>query len=810
MKKQWINIGVLTGVFIAAVIVFSYLTNRGNDNMTADLGTATLPTISFSCDGYDVNPLTGYKQEMDIATMRDSVTPVTANQLVMNIDAYNRDILSVSYRVCSLDGQQMLYENIMEDVKAQMTLPIEEGILTEERMLVVELEVESEEVYYYTRIKDPSECNLTSCMDYIYNFHENALSKAENSGISDAIEPSGEGDNTTFQHVTIHSDYDHVTWGDLEPKVSGEERWYVMETNASYTSVKLEYEVLCSGEENQTDRYRVKEFFRVRMAADHIYLLNYDRKMEQIFNGSQKVLSEKGLLLGIASYDVPYMVNDDGTIVSFVQANELWNYNQDKDELSLLFSFVDAENMDVRNMTDAHEIKILAVEEDGNTTFAVYGYMNRGAHEGEVGAAVYYYNSSKNSIEEKVFVPSTKSAAIAADELERLVYYSTQKNMFYMLVGGTLYEIDLEKDRREELASGLTEGQYAVSDDGSMVAYQTDGNEDEATEITVKNLEDGAEYNISCAENECIKPLDFIYSDFVVGTARKDDAGTTIAGEQVLPMYKIEIRSAENEIIKTYESDNSYVQLVEVEDGMLTLRRVSKNGTVYSGMNAEYITNNEDKEKSNISLESYSTELKETQMRLTFADGIQDQMPKVLKPKQVLFEQADVEEFDSSLQTEGYYVYAYGELQGIYETAGDAIAEADRQSGVAVDTSLRYIYERGNRDTQYSMEGKDETISAMLQQLQSGKRPAEVISEISGNKGMNLTGCTTEELLYLISRGCLIIGMTDSQNSVILRGYTDETVNYIEAGTGVTGTVTYEQMDQMLSGSGGILEGYLE
>ena len=75
---------------------------------------------------------------------------------------------------------------------------------------------------------------------------------------------------------------------------------------------------------------------------------------------------------------------------------------------------------------------------------------------------------------------------------------------------------------------------------------------------------------------------------------------------------------------------------------------------------------------------------------------------------------------------------------------------------------------------------------------------------------MNLTGCTTEELLYLISRGCLIIGMTDSQNSVILRGYTDETVNYIEAGTGVTGTVTYEQMDQMLSGSGGILEGYLE
>ena len=80
MKKQWINIGVLTGVFIAAVIVFSYLTNRGNDNMTADLGTATLPTISFSCDGYDVNPLTGYKQEMDIAKAMEPLYTTRADQ----------------------------------------------------------------------------------------------------------------------------------------------------------------------------------------------------------------------------------------------------------------------------------------------------------------------------------------------------------------------------------------------------------------------------------------------------------------------------------------------------------------------------------------------------------------------------------------------------------------------------------------------------------------------------------------------------------------------------------------------------------
>lgn len=810
MKKQWINVGVLAGVFIVAVIVFSYLTNRGNDNMTADLGTATLPRISFSCEGYGVNPLIGYKQKMDIATMRDTITPVTADQLVMNIDDYGREINEISYQVYSLDGQLKLYENTIEDVKAQMTITFKEGLLTEEKMLVVAMDVEGEDIYYYTRVKEPVDCNLTACMDYIYNFHESALVKKEDSGIEEAIEPSSEGDNTTFQHVTIHSNYEHVTWGDLEPKIDGKERWQIMETNPSYTSVKLEYEVICKGEENATDKYRVKEFFRVRMAADHIYLLDYDRTMEQILNGSQNVLNEKGVLLGIAPYDVPYMVNSDGMIVSFVQANELWNYNLEKDELSLLFSFVDAENTDARNMTDDHEIQILAVEEEGNTTFAVYGYMNRGPHEGEVGAAVYYYNSDKNSIEEKVFVPSTKSAVIAAAELDELVYYSTERNMFYMMIGGTLYEIDMEKDQKEELTTGLTEGQYAVSDDGSMVAYQSSNAADEATEVVVKNLKDGTEYTVSCENDEIIRPLDFVYNDFVVGTAKKADAGTTIAGESVVPMYKIEIRDTKNKVIKAYESDRHYVLDTEVKDGMLTLNRVSKNGTIYSNSNAEYITNNEDKEKSNISLDTYSTELKETQMRLTFVDGIQDKTPKVLKPKQVLFEKTDVEEFAETEEKDRYYVYGYGELQGIFENAGDAIKEANEVNGVAVDSRLRYIYERGNRNQQYTVEGKESVISLMAQQLQSGKRPLEIVNELSEDQGMNLTGCTTEEILYIISKGTPIIGMTDDQNSVILIGYTDSAVAYIDPISGMSNVVPYEQMDQMLAGSGGVMVGYLE
>lgn len=90
--------------------------------------------------------------------------------------------------------------------------------------------------------------------------------------------------------------------------------------------------------------------------------------------------------------------------MSFVQADELWNYNKDRDELSLVFSFASTENNDARNLTSEHEIRLLTADKAGNITFAVCGYMNRGEHEGEVGIAIYYYDIEKNSVEEKVFV----------------------------------------------------------------------------------------------------------------------------------------------------------------------------------------------------------------------------------------------------------------------------------------------------------------------------------------------------------------------------------------------------------------------
>ncbi len=804
--KKLRDAAVLVLVFIVAVIGFSYYTNKGNDNMTADMGAATFPQISFSYNGYVLNTLSGFVRAMDITAMRDTITPVSAGRVEGTIQAYENEIRKAGYTVYSLDGKEKLREGTFDHGSENFTLDLN-GMVSAEAEWVLEIVLNTggdQNVYFYTRLADAADANLGESLDYIRSFHDNAMNKVEGAGIGAAIEPEANADNATFQHVTIHSDFDHVSWGELEPMVEKGERWSIKEMNGDSLSVELEYMVRCKGEENETDQYRVEEFFRVRHVpgSQTTYLLDYDRTMEQIFDVTKHMLSENGIVLGIVPQDVPYLVSENGSEVSFVVANELWNYSKDTDEISLVFSFTDVENTDVRNMVPHHEIKLLGIDEDGGTMFAVCGYMSRGTHEGEVGVAIYKYSSKKNSVEEKAFISSNKSYGFAVCELSSMVYYSMEQNKLYVMLKGTLYEFDLAKGDSQTLASGLGDGQYVVSEDGRLVAWQEGEELNAATRVTVRNLETGTERNVECAGDECIRPLGFVKNDFVYGVARTADTGRTISGEVTVPMYKVEIQNGKGKTVKTYQVEGIYVLDTVFDVNMITLNRATKEGETYTGTTSDYITNNREKEASNIYLKTYATELKETQVRLVYNDGISDREPKVLKPKQILTEDTGEISFDDVSYAGRYFVYGYGKLQGIYDQAGEAIREADRYSGCVVDSDQAYIWEQGNRSRQHFVEGKDDMIRDIADRLKQRQAPVEIIKELNGGRALDLSGCTADMLLYLLDRDDPVIGMLNAQSAVILVGYTEGSVIYVNADSNERLSVPIGEMDQMTAGSG--------
>ena len=813
MKKRVIKIGVLIIVFAAALVISSLVINRGSDDEIVDMGAPALPRISFTVDGRQVNILSGYVGDMEITAMRDTITPLESDgTLQMNLEADGNEISSIKYEVYSLDGGETYKTGELENVTPEEPMALELndalGESVQEAVLKVILTVGEEEISYYTRIERPDEITAAGALEFAQDFHTKALEKSAAEELAVYLEPGEESDNSTYQTVNIHSDITHIQWGDLNPEVQGEVRWSIKESNSVYTSLLAKYQVSCEDDNGEVQMYDIKEFFRVRLSGDTVYLLDYNRDMQQVFNANLTVLDEDGIQFGIASNDIQYMTSDDDTIVAFVRERDLWLYDQDTDELSQVFSFSNQEGQDERSRNDQHAVRIISLDDSGNMAFAVYGYMNRGIHEGEVGVGIYYFNIDSNAIEEKAFIPSTKSFAIAEDELGKMVYYNHEQEMLYVLADGTLYQINLKNDDQTVLAEDLEDGQYAVSDDGHLMAYQTGGSLYTASEVTVMNLENGDQNTIQASEGDAVRPLGFVNGDFIYGKISSDDAGTMVSGEEITPMYEIEIRNSNNEAMASYSFTDSgvYITDILVEGNMVTLNRVKKSGKVYQSTDQESITNNEERSDSTIALESYTTERMQSQMRLTFENGIKDTEPKVLRPNELVSGEPLTITLGGGSEGVKYYVYGMGELEGIYDRAGYAIQEAEEISGVVISSDQAYIWEKGNRDLAYSTEAE----TFRRQDGESSLEACERYMEQYNAHQVDLTGCTLDQVLYVINKGCPMIALTNADHAILLTGYTRTDITYIDPDTGEEQTVGVGEMEKMVQGSGNTFIGYIQ
>ena len=834
MKEKVKRAGILTFVFLIAVIVFSFLTNQGNADMTADMGGATLPRIQIVSGEYEINPLVGYVSEMNVGKMRSTITPVDFQSgITLRIEEGVLPIKALTYEVCSSDGKEILYKEKRKGIgeEPSLTFPGLE-LADREAILKLTLHTEKQDIYYYTRICTKEGTDSDACLAFAERYHNMTFGKENTESIAAYLENGTEDDETeNLQKVTIHSDAEHLTWGELRPQIKGEVSRSIKEISGNYMTIVYDYEVECAGEQDETEVYQIREYLKVRYAEGTEYLLDYERMMEQELDASGNVLDNNGILLGIAKEELPYMANEAGTIVSFVQAGELWNYNQSQDALSLVFSFADSEGYDIRNLYKEHEIQIVSVNEQGDTTFKVIGYMNRGEHEGEVGTAIYFFDIEKNFVEEKAFIPDNISSEILLKEQEQLVYYNEQQEVLYAMKEGTLYKVDLEKGKKEALVENLEKDQYVSSKDGRLLAYQTVSSLENAEEVKVLDFVTGKERTVTCSSGEFIRPLGFISEDFVYGIGRKEDAGAFVTGEHVCPMYKLEIRDTDNEVVKTYQADQVYVTGVTVEEKMLILDRVVKNESVYTAVAKDYITSNEEVEKSNISVETYTSDEKERQVRIKYESGISDKKPKLLKPKQVLFENPVLIPFEEEGEAEVFYTYGKGKLLGIYASAADAIRQANENQGLVVSESQRYVWERGNRSLVYDIAGEDlspyqegNTLAAALNRLfayegktvdaagemAAGKKPIEILQEQFLGNVLDLHGCSPEELCYILGKGTPIIAMTDLNNAVLLIGYNDSMITYVKPDTGEKVSVPYEELEALTVASGNTYLGYLK
>ncbi|CCZ65528.1 putative uncharacterized protein [Roseburia sp. CAG:50] len=694
---------ILLAVFIVALFTFSKLTNHETKDLTTDLAAPTLPVVYFEDNGHPLNELHGYVEEMSVISMRDTITPLPENgKLSLRIDPYDNKIKEVSFQIRSLNGDRLVQDGNVQvsGDKTAVTGTISVENLLEEQteyQLILQVTAGEQTSYYYTRIMEVGKSQIDACVDFVEEFHAITMNKERQSELSSYMEPSSAADNTTLQKVTINNSLSQACWGDFvgtevtTPVVS------IKEMNDDYQVILLEYIMSSVGDSGNSEYYNVEEYYRVRVGAEKIYLLSFERTMEEIFRGEGDQISKDMIDLGIRSENVSYKTNETGNVICFVQQGELWSYNQIENNLTRVFSFRSQEGMDIRENYQEHDIRILRVDEGGSLDFVVYGYMNCGEHEGQVGVSVCHYDGVTNTVEEMLFVPTTLSYEIVKEQIGKLMYVS-DSGVFYLTVSNQVYRIQMDSRKAEVYIDGLKSDMLVNSEDGRYIAWSEDG-----TTMHVTDLEKGESFDIHANENQLLKPLGFLGSDCIYGWGYRTDIFSTQTQTDTLALSQVLIvdtSDSAHSVLKTYETPGIYVTGIRIQDGSIYLSRVMKNGDIYVDTTEDTIMNRDLQEKDQVHIDTVVSDVKQKEVVLKLLEETSGSTPKTLIPKLIENEEPNTLEIKNLNASSAYYVYAKGKVVLATDDMAAAVQSADANKGVVIGNNLLYVWRLGQSQTQ--------------------------------------------------------------------------------------------------------------
>ncbi|MFQ9933076.1 MAG: hypothetical protein ACLRVQ_01420 [Lachnospiraceae bacterium] len=818
IKGTILKIVVFLLIFISVAALYFTLNHKEPSLPEENLDTATLPVITMHYDGLEFNALHGYTSPMEAQYMRDVITPLSSDrQLSISIYRYDNNIVGISYEVRSLDTSRLIEDVSLEewqvndsDVTAVLdisTIPEKD----EEYLLIIKLTTEKHgNIYYYSRIMEQSESEISAQLDFVNNFSLSTLDSAAFESYIGNLEISPSRDNTNLADVDIHSSFNNLTWGNLNVERVSQPVVSITEISGDTSCFQLKYKVRAKNDYDTYQYYNVTEFFRVRLGINTTYLYVYDRNVEQIFDPTEQNISKTRINLGLDSdLTVKYKTNSSGSFVSFVKDGSLWTMDMAENRIISIFSFEDMADGDVRMEYDQFDIEIISTDDNGDTLFLVYGYMEKGAHEGQVGVALYKYYYDNNSVTELVFVPSSKPYNILKDSVGKFAYL-TEDNLLYFMIGDSIYTVTMDSNEYVQLVTDLRPGNYIINENNNILAWHENTTIYGADSIRVIDVDAKKDFTIKAGEGEYIKAIGFIENDLIYGTARISDVYTDASGNTIFPMYKIDVLlhtsdSNQEQTTETYAKDNVYISNITITDNILNLTRLSKdeNGN-FTAIDDDKFVNRRAEGSDIVELTTITTELKKKECVLYFAYTVTSSNKLSLVSTEAFsFISANKLDLNDGTDTgDIYYVYAYGTLAASFTDLKSAIEYADENFGMVIESSGNIMWAKITKPDLAKLSDTSELISKKYQSV-------EAILSDEGYTSYNLTGTSFANILYYGSKDIPVITYMENMGYVILSAYSSyqgvvDTLAFTSLTTGEITKMSYSDGVASVQASGNI------
>lgn len=793
MNKRLVMWGTFFVVFLLSIFVSYRFINQNEQDMAIELSAPTLPLVSAVVQGEQCNALHGYLSDMNVSDVAQYIFPLGEERVFKGqIEAYGTAVQSIRYELRNNEGSRLIESGSVTwrestpgvlDFDIKLKDLIERG---EEYILTLILGTEQQEaVRYYTRLVYGEVYDLEAQVAFVRQLHAYTLDKTKQSELAVYLETDWSLDNTSLAYVNIKSSAAQAVWGELQVAQAGEERLYITFLQDGYGAYTLEY-YASSEHDGEKEYYHVTENFLVSTFGEKLYLLDYERTADSIFQYEADVYQNDKIALSIQSRDISVAESEDGNMAAFVVNGTLYYYDDNSNEINYVYGFLDGVGGDERSAYYKHDIEVLQVGENGSIYFVVGGYMNRGSHEGKVGAALYFYNGLTKLIDEVGFYESSRSAEYVLQEMQQLVYLSRQ-DKFYFYVDGNIAVCDITTGDTTIWVAYEPQQKLYISEDCSSVVV------DDGEQVRFLMLESGTEREVTVSAGGRVIPQGFIGNDFVYGIAYVTDNVLQSDGTYAQYMREIFIQNAKGELQKQYREENVFITSCTITGNQILLERVHMTDGEPTAAAQDQIVASKSSKASYNEVAEAMTATYQTIKQISLKNKIDVATLKYGKAKEVFFEGRRSITVPGRQERACCAVYSPWGIKEYTADAGEAMRSADALEGFARDEGGRIIWKKAATVTKNQImaieleqagerSSKEICLDMMLKQIGSpcdvatelaqGKTCQQILEQTAGDYGfMDVTGSSLAGLLYYVNQDIPVMVLYDTGEAVLITGF---------------------------------------
>ncbi len=795
--------------FLASVCVSSFMVNQGKAAGAIQDAGASLPVLYVRAGGRMINEMHGYTEPVDGGYYRDTLTPVGDSKTInFYLDRYDYQIVSGSYELYNDQYNTLIESGDCTDIEKadnlqQMQILFRDSLSSNREycLRVMLTDADGEVINYYTRIRYGSDLKVAEKMKFVLDFNEATFDKDSVIELANYLESSSTANSSDYSTVTLHSSGDMVTWGSMEPYRTSELAIRLKEINTETAAFTLSYQIESSAGE-LTTFYDVEEYYRLRWTSDKIYLLDFERRMEEDMSLADVSVTDGAMRIGVSDasgIDFESYGTEDQQYCYVANNDQLWFY----DGTNRILTKVYAESDEHHNCSREDELGIKVIHGDpvtGDLYFVVYGYMHDGNYEGREGVLIYHFSHEDVMLEQLMFIPFEKGFAQLESGIQQLAYMNDSGEI-YLMLEDTVYLIDAALGRMETAWTGLGSDNSAVSDVGVLV--MTEGGEGHGGErLVVVNLNTDKKSYIEGGE-QLITPLGFAGEDLIYGLIDSRLVAADSSGTVQMPISEVHIVDSNLKEVKSYQQNGSYVMGLTINDGNISLNlgRAVKNGsyTDYEDAGEDYIVRNREEDEGSIYLDAKRDEIRGLQNWLQLDTG--ESFVPITQTARYLDPGYDITKtYIPSDSTElCYYVYTKGRLAGTFRTIGDAIAYGNEYAGTVMTSHKQIVWQKAGRAYVRELNidsiekaGSGRSVNQVLLNAITGYEGWEMPGQIDNSlplfaamteylpaETVDLSGLDMTDVLHFVYRDRLVaVKIGDNQFALII-AY-DENTQYVQ------------------------------